>query len=185
MKNGIILTVLFLLVFNGKGSAQKYFTKSAHVAFYSDTPIEKIEAHNTTSNCVFDLATGRIEFSTLIKGFQFEKALMQEHFNENYMESNAFPKATFKGQIENYRKIDPTKNGKHVVLVSGDMNMHGVSKKVSAQAVIEVKDGTIQSSSTFQIAVADYKVAIPSLVKDQIAKSIKVTVDAVLKPLSK
>lgn len=181
----MFLCAAILIYLNTSLVAQKFFTKNAHVAFYSDTPLEKIEAHNTSSNCVFDLATGRIEFSSLIKGFQFEKALMQEHFNENYMESNTYPKATFKGQIDNYRKIDPTKNGKHVVRVSGEMNMHGVSKPISAQSVIEVKDGNLYPSSTFQIAVADYQIEIPSLVRDQIAKSIKVTVDGVLKPLSK
>ena len=81
-------------------SGQKYFTKTGHISFYSDTPLEKIEGHNKSSNCVLDVATGKLEVATLVKGFQFEKALMQEHFNENYMESDKFPKAVFKGQID-------------------------------------------------------------------------------------
>lgn len=180
----MILTLAFTISSNG-ANAQKYFTKNAHIGFFSDTPIEKIEAHNTSSNCVFDLATGRIEFSALIKGFQFERALMQEHFNENYLESDKFPKAVFKGQIDNYRKIDPAKNTKHIVRVSGDLTMHGVTKSLSTQAVIDVKDGNMKTSSEFQIAVADFQVEIPSLVKDQIAKNVKVKVEADLKPLGK
>jgi polyisoprenoid-binding protein YceI len=161
-------------------SGQKYFTKTGHVSFYSDTPLEKIEAQNKSSNCVLDLATGKLEFAVLIKGFQFEKALMQEHFNENYLESNKFPKATFKGQIDNYNKIDVTKNGKSTVKVSGDLTLHGVTKKLNTDAVVEVKSGKIDADATFNILVADYNISIPSLVKDQIAKSVKVKVDATL-----
>lgn len=177
--------LLLLVICQTTVFGQKYFTKNGRISFYSDTPIEKIEAHNTSSNCVFDAATGRIELSALILGFRFEKALMEEHFNENYMESGKYPKAVFKGQIDNYKKIDPAKNSKHVVRVSGDLTMHGVTKNVSAQAVIDVKDGAMQATSEFQIAVADFKVAIPALVKDQIAKNVKIKVDASLKPLSK
>ena len=164
-------------------SGQKYFTKTGHVSFYSDTPLEKIEAQNKSSNCVLDLATGKLEFAVLIKGFQFEKALMQEHFNENYLESNKFPKATFKGQIDNYTKIDVTKNGKSTVKVSGDLTLHGVTKKLNTDAVVEIKPGQIDADATFNILVADYNISIPSLVKDQIAKSVKVKVDATLEVL--
>lgn len=164
-------------------SGQKYFTKTGHVSFYSDTPLEKIEAQNKSSNCVLDLATGKLEFAVLIKGFQFEKALMQEHFNENYLESNKFPKATFKGQIDNYTKIDVTKNGKSTVKVSGDLTLHGVTKKLNTDAVVEIKAGKIDADATFNILVADYNISIPSLVKDQIAKSVKVKVDATLEVL--
>ncbi len=164
-------------------SGQKYFTKTGHVSFYSDTPLEKIEAQNKSSNCVLDLATGKLEFAVLIKGFQFEKALMQEHFNENYLESNKFPKATFKGQIDNYTKIDVTKNGKSTVKVSGDLTLHGVTKKLTTEAMVEVKGGKIDADATFNIIVADYNIAIPSLVKDQISKSVKVKVDATLEVL--
>lgn len=164
-------------------SGQKYFTKTGHVSFYSDTPLEKIEAQNKSSNCVLDLATGKLEFAVLIKGFQFEKALMQEHFNENYLESNKFPKATFKGQIDNYNKIDVTKNGKSTVKVSGDLTLHGVTKKLTTEALVEVKGGKIDADATFNIIVADYNIAIPSLVKDQISKSVKVKVDATLEVL--
>ena len=79
---------------------QKYFTKDGKVSFYSDALMEKIEAHNTKAASVIDAENGQMEFAVLIKAFQFEKALMQEHFNENYMESSTYPKASFKGKIE-------------------------------------------------------------------------------------
>ncbi len=182
MKQSFYILVLILINVT-YSSSQKYFTKNGQVSFYSDTPLEKIEAFNKSSNCVLDLATGKLEFAVLIKGFQFEKALMQEHFNENYLESNKFPKATFKGQIDNYSKIDVTKNGKSTVKVSGDLTLHGVTKKLNTDAVVEIKAGKIDADATFNIMVADYNISIPSLVKDQIAKSVKVKVDATLEVL--
>lgn len=176
--------LLFISAFNVL-TAQKYFTKTGVVSFYSNTPIENIEAHNKSSNCVFDLDNGAVGFGVLIKGFHFKKALMQEHFNENYMESNKYPNATFKGQIENYKKIDPTKNGKTTVKVKGDLTIHGVTKPVVTDAEISVNNGKIDADAQFNIAVADYNIAIPTLVKNQIAKSILVRVDATLEPLNK
>ncbi|MBK8054535.1 MAG: YceI family protein [Saprospiraceae bacterium] len=179
MKNVIFIFVLSMALLN-QSDAQKYFTKTGVISFHSDTPIEKIEAQNKSSNCVLDIASGKLEFAVLIKGFQFEKALMQEHFNENYMESNKFPKATFKGQIDNYSKIDPAKNGKTTVKVSGDLTIHGVTKKMTTDAVITVVNGKIDADAQFSILVVDYGIVIPALVKGQIAKSVKVMVDATL-----
>ncbi len=179
----IILGCLVLILNFTNATGQKYFTKTGHISFYSDTPLEKIEGHNKSSNCVLDLATGKLEFGTLIKGFQFEKALMQEHFNENYMESNKFPKATFKGQISDYTKVDVSKNGKIPVKVTGDLTIHGVTKKVTTDAILNVVNGKIETSATFNILVADYGIAIPGLVKDQIAKSVKIKVNATLDAL--
>lgn len=164
-------------------SAQKYFTKTGHISFYSDTPLEKIEGHNKSSNCVLDVATGKLEVATLVKGFQFEKALMQEHFNENYMESDKFPKAVFKGQIDNYSKLDISKNGKVTVKVSGDLTMHGVTKKVATDAVVSINSGKIIADANFNVLLADFNIKIPALVKDQIAKSLKIKVACTLEPL--
>ena len=165
--------------------SQKYFTKTGHISFYSDTPLEKIEAHNKSSNCVLDLPTGKLEFGVLIKGFQFKKALMQEHFNENYLESSKFPKATFKGQIDNYTPIEVKKNGKISVKVSGDLTLHGVTKKINTDAVLNVVNGKIDADATFNVLLADFNITVPSLVKQQISKSVKVIVDVTLEALNK
>src|SRR5690606_25912300 len=114
MKNLIVVLLIGLIapVLNAQG---KYFTKEGKISFSSDAPMEKIEAHNRKANSVIDAASGKMEWSVLIKAFQFEKALMQEHFNENYMESDKFPKAVFKGVIQQHDKIDWTKDGVHNV----------------------------------------------------------------------
>jgi hypothetical protein len=179
------LSLLAMLIFtlNWHINAQKYFTKTGHISFYSDTPMEKIEGNNKSSNCVLDLSSGKMEFATLVKGFQFEKALMQEHFNENYMESTKYPKASFKGQIENYKPFDLSKNDKIVGKVSGDLTIHGVTKKVTTDATFNITNGKIDAVSTFNILVADYGITIPSLVKDKIAKSVSINVSAKLEPL--
>ena len=182
----IIKKLFFLLLILVSGNqliAQKYFTKTGEVSFFSHAPMEDIKAVSNTGSSVLDASNGKLQWAVLIKSFAFTKALMQEHFNENYLESNKFPKATFKGQIDNYNKIDVTKNGKSTVKVSGDLTLHGVTKKLTTEALVEVKGGKIDADATFNIIVADYNIAIPSLVKDQISKSVKVKVDATLEVL--
>lgn len=166
-------------------SAQKYFTRTGHVNFFSSTPMEDIKADNHKATSIMDAATGDIEFSMLIMAFEFDKALMQEHFNENYMESEKFPKATFKGKITNMDKIDLTKDGTYPATVSGKMTIHGVTKDAAANGTFTVKDGKIVASSAFNIKPEDYNIAIPSVVKEKIAKEIKVTVDSTYEPYKK
>jgi hypothetical protein len=168
--------VILIFVFGLLGNlsfAQKYLTKSGKIYFFSDTPMEKIEATSTTANSVYDSSTGAIEWAVLIKGFKFEKALMEEHFNENYMESTKFPKAKFKGMIDNPTSINLGKDGTYKANVSGTLEMHGVSNPIACVATFVVKDGKIKASSSFTVKVADYKIDIPSVVKDKIAKSVK------------
>ena len=118
-----------------------------------------------------------MEFAVLIKAFQFEKALMQEHFNENYMESDKYPKAIFKGAIVDASTVDFSKDGDYPVKVKGKLTIHGVTNEVETDGTIDVKDGKISASSNFEIAVADYKIKIPSVVKDNIAKTVQIVVD--------
>jgi len=98
MKRIVLVSALLMLV-SGL-HAQKYFTRSGQISFFSSTSMEDIEAHNKTVTAIFDSQSGAIQFSVTMKSFQFEKALMQEHFNENYVESGKFPKATFKGVLK-------------------------------------------------------------------------------------
>jgi hypothetical protein len=174
---------LFVFFMMHTADAQKYFTKTAVITFESNTPMEKISATNKSGTCVTDFGSGNVEFAVLVKGFQFEKALMQEHFNENYMESSKFPKAVYKGKIEGVDKIDLTKNGKHKVKTSGQLTMHGVTKPVSCEVQLEVKEGKILASTNFTVAVADYGIVIPALVRDNVAKNVAVKVQANLEPL--
>lgn len=157
-------------------SAQKYFSKTGKISFYSDAAMEKIEAHNSSASTVLDASTGSIEWAVLIQGFAFDKALMQDHFNENYMESAKYPKAKFKGKIDNMALVNFTKDGTYPVTVSGTLEIHGVTKPITAQGTIMVKNKAISAQSRFSIQVADYNIEIPKLVADKIAKKVDITV---------
>jgi polyisoprenoid-binding protein YceI len=181
MKRSIILfaaTFLFLTA-----NAQKYMTKNGYIGFFSHTTMEDIKADNNQVASVFDISTGDLVFQVLIKSFHFEKALMEEHFNENYMESDKFPKSTFKGRIANLAAVDFAKPGKYNVTVEGDLNMHDVTNKVSVAGTIEVVAGGINAASKFNIVPEDYKIAIPGVVKDNISKNLEVTVTIKYLPL--
>jgi polyisoprenoid-binding protein YceI len=103
-------------------------------------------------------------FQALIKSFHFDRALMEEHFNENYMESDKFPKSVFKGKISNLKNVDFSKNGTYNVTVEGDLTIHDVTNKISTQGTIEVVSGGINANSKFKIVPEDYKITIPGVV---------------------
>lgn len=181
----LILMALVVLSTAVSLSAQKYFTREGKITFTSEAPVEKIEAVNQSATAVIDAASGRLEFAVLIKAFQFEKALMQEHFNENYMESDTYPKATFKGQIEDAETVDWETDGSYTIQVSGDLTIHGITQKLTAPASIVIKDGTPTASTDFTVAVADHEIEIPSVVADNIAKEVAVHVEVALQALNK
>jgi polyisoprenoid-binding protein YceI len=139
--------------------------------------MENISAVNSKAVSVWDLSSGQIEFSVLIKGFEFERALMQEHFNENYMESDSYPKATFKGVVENSSALAFTKDNTYKVKVNGSLTMHGVTKPLSIPATVVVKGGAVSASATFTVSAEDYKIKIPSIVAEKISKQITVNID--------
>ncbi len=176
MKNLFVLLLILCSV--QFVSAQKYFSKTGKITFHSDSPMEKIEATNTAASTVLDAATGNYEWAVLIQGFKFDKSLMQEHFNENYMESGTYPKAKFKGKIDNLSAVNFKKDGDYNVNVTGQMEIHGVTKPVTTTGVITVKGGTITAKSKLSILVADYGIEIPKLVADNIAKSVDIQVSA-------
>lgn len=181
--NKLFFVAFIILAGWNSGFSQKYFSKTGHISFYSETKLEKFDAHNKSASIVYDSQSGKLESAALVKGFQFERALMQEHFNENYMESSKYPKATFKGMIDNYKTVDLTKNGKYNVKISGDLTMHGVTQKVATDGQIVVNNGKIEATSAFNVALADYKITIPALVKDQISKTVKITITSNLELL--
>lgn len=175
MKNLIVIALLF---FAQAAIGQKYFSKTGKISFFSDAAMEKIEAHNTSASTVLDAATGAIEWAVLIQGFKFEKALMQDHFNENYMESSKYPKAKFKGKLDNVGAVNFTKDGQYNVNVSGQLEIHGVSKAVTLPAVITIKNGAVSAKSKFSVAIADYNIEVPKLVAENIAKNVNIEIIA-------
>ncbi len=184
MKKLLLFILIAAFAANGL-MAQKFFTRDGNVSFYSDAPLEKIEAHNNSATSVMDTESGRLEFAVLIKGFQFEKALMQEHFNENYMESSKYPKAVFKGRITNPEAIDFGKDGTYTVRVSGDITIHGVTQPLETTATIVVKDGLFSAEAKFPLTVADFKIEIPGVVREKIAKTVVVTVKCDYQPFNR
>jgi hypothetical protein len=169
--------IIFLVLACGiPAQAQKYMTKNGYIGFYSLTPMEEIKADNNQAASVLDASSGEIVFQALIKSFHFERALMEEHFNENYMESDKYPKATFKGRISDPASVDFSKNGKYEVTVDGDLNIHNITKKITVKGIIEVMGGSVNASSKFNIVPEDYGIAIPGVVREKINKNLEVTV---------
>ena len=182
-KKNLVAFVGLILLVTTVNAQDRYFTKTGKIDFFSKAPMEDIEAKNKTVTAVLDTKTGAMQFEVQMKGFEFEKKLMQEHFNENYVESGKFPKATFKGAVANNSAVNYTKDGTYTVNVKGKMTIHGVTKDVEAPGTIKVSVGKIDAVSTFNIQLSDYNISIPSVVKDKVSNTIKITVDTKLEPL--
>ena len=159
-------------------SAQLYQTRNGFTGFYSKTPLEDIVAENNQVYAVMNTSKQTVAFSMLVKSFRFKKELMQEHFNENYAESDKYPKATFTGSFS--EPIDASKDGHTTLHVNGTITFHGVSKQVATTADAEVKSGAINTYASFTLLPGDFNISIPSLVKDKIAKEIQVKIKASL-----
>ncbi len=182
----IALSIILLLATNILAQAQnKYFDKNCDVSFISNTPLEKIEGQNSSAVSVLDISTGALDFAVLNTAFEFHQALLQEHFNENYMESEKYPKATFKGVIKNLSAVNFKADGSYPAEVSGTLTMHGVSKEIQAKGTIKVSGGVIQAQSDFSVKPEEYNIEIPSVVKDKIAKEIAIKVSANYLPYTK
>lgn len=179
MRYSVFITILCTL-FYSTANAQQYYTKTGHTQFKSKSLVEKIEADNRASVFVLNTSSGEISCGMNIKSFVFEKKLMQEHFNENYMESDKYPKAIFKGKITNLGEINFSKNGTYQANVSGKMTIHGVTKDFSTVTKLKVNGDKIEFNDQFEILLADYKIDIPNLVKDKISKEVKVILSGVM-----
>jgi uncharacterized protein YdeI (BOF family) len=175
MKQTLIAIILFVLSVPAF-SQKRYFTKNGQINFSAGTG-EDIDGVNKSSTSVFDAATGQIEFAVLVKGFEFKRALMQEHFNENYMESDKYPKSVFKGRITNIEQVNFQKDGSYPVTVKGVLDMHGVKKEIETTGTFKVTGETVHSDASFTVLLADYKIDIPSLVKDKVSKTVTIKVN--------
>lgn len=183
MKMKLIATAVLLFSATLTQAQDKFFTKSGKIEFFSSAPLEDIEAKNNTAAAVLDTKSGALQFSVLMKGFEFEKALMQEHFNENYVESDKFPKADFRGTVTNNGDVAYTKPGTYTARVKGKLTMHGVTRDVETTGTIKVNGTDLRIASTFNVLLSDYGIKIPQLVKDKISNTVKVTVDCKLDAL--
>lgn len=178
------LMVIAFCAIMADGYAQtKFFTRSGKISFFSRSLIENIEAVNKSVTCVMDISTGNIQSVLKMRGFSFRKSLMQDHFNENYVESDKYPQAEFKGKVDNNEQVNYAADGIYDAHVSGTLQMHGQTNPVEANGTISVSGATIVIVCPFKILLNDYKIDIPSLVKDNISNTIAVTVSFQLEPL--
>jgi len=177
-----ITFLIALFAFTNLFGQTTYYTKTGKIDFFSSTPMEDIEAVNNEVNSFLNIEKNELVFAVLIKGFKFQKSLMQEHFNENYMESDKFPKAQFKGNIVDFDATNYKKDGEYKVNVKGDLTIHGVTKSVNIPGMIVVKGGKISAISKFKVKCADYDIKIPSVVSNKISEEIEVNVDMKYEP---
>jgi len=176
MKKSLILIILAALI--QSNYAQKLVSRNSYIWFTASTPLEDIVAHNRQAVSILDPANGSIAFNLLVKSFEFKVALMQEHFNENYLESDKYPKSTFQGKINNNADIDYKKNGTYKAEVSGDLSIHNVTRPVTATGTVDVKDGVVTARSQFIVKPVDYNITIPSVVENKIAKEVEINIEA-------
>ncbi len=180
----LIATGMFIGAGHNTFAQDKFITKNGHAFFYSEAPLENIEAHNNEVLSIIDLSNNAVVVDMLMKSFSFEKSLMQEHFNENYIESDKFPKASFKGSFTSSEPINPEKDEIYEVEVTGELTIHGITKSLTTKGTIEVKDKQIFVLAKFPVAVKDYDIKIPKIVVDNIAEVVEVTIDLKYNPFS-
>ena len=172
-----IVCALLVMCVVTTGYSQKFISKKGSIKFYSHTPVEDIEAVNNMAASILNVEEGSVLVSMLVRSFTFKKELMQEHFNENYMESDKFPKASFKGNITNMDQIDFSKDGTYSFNVDGNITIHGVTKPLSTSGTLEINKGIPTAKTSFKVLTEDFNIAIPDLVKENIAKEIEITVE--------
>lgn len=182
MPRRLCLLILLLASALAAQAQGKFMTRYGLVTFFSATPIADIEARNANALSVIDLNTGQLAVSVLMKEFVFERALMQQHFNESYVESEKFPKATFTGKLIGYQPGDVKPGEKLSTDVEGELTLHGVKRPVKAPVILEFKDGKMVGTTKFTVAPADYNIEIPLIVRDHIAKSVDVFVTLLCEP---
>jgi len=178
-----LLSAILCVAFTYPGTvySQLYSTRSGFAGFYSKTPLEDIKGENNQVYAIIDAGKKNLAFAALLKGFIFPKELMQEHFNENYVESDKYPKASFSGTYTGDVALD--KDGVYKVDVKGNLTLHNVTKPIETPATLEVKGGHLTGHAEFKVKPEDFNISIPSVVRDKIDKemTVKVNIDCTTK----
>ena len=172
----IILFLLFFISFHS--FSQKYISRNGSVMFNASTPIESINSTNNYVSCALDLENGNLVFQMNVISFKFERSLMEQHFNEKYLESDKFPKSTFVGSIIGFEN-DSIGNG--IVEVLGVITIHGVSKEILVEGNVNKVGGIISLSSQFILKTTDFNIKIPRIVRDKISENVQVSINIDLK----
>src|ERR1700761_6744586 len=156
-----ILSILFFAILASISVRAQdiYGTDDGKISFYSKTPVQDINPVSKQLAGAMNAKTKKVFFKVPMRSFVFQNSLMQEHFNENYVESDKYPNATFNGEIQG--NDDLTKDGTYKVTVKGKLNIHNVDQERTIEGTITVKGGQITIHSEFMVKVADHKIAIP------------------------
>jgi hypothetical protein len=181
MKQYLLIFLVAAIIRPVTGHAQLYSTRTGFIGFYSKTALEDIKAENNQVYGIIDAGKKNLAFQLLLKGFVFTKELMQEHFNENYVESDKYPKASFSGSYTG--DVPADKDGVYKVMVKGNLTLHNVTKAIEVPGTIEVKNGHLLGRSEFKLRPEDFNITIPSIVRDKIDKemTVKVNIDCLSK----
>ena len=181
MMQKLLLPFLFLAVTIAFGQS-KYLTKSGSMSFEASQPtFEPIEATHSAVSALLNADTGELAVLALVRGFRFPLALMEEHFNENYIESHQYPKTSFKGKITDFDQTTLSEQPQTVKL-TGDLSMHGVTKAINVSATVTQTDELITLTSSFSVKTSDFGIEIPSLVRKQIDENVQIEVSLHLQP---
>jgi len=183
-----IFSIFIILLFSSANVTycqKMFFTHQGFISFYSKAPLEDIEAKNNNVSSVLNIETGEIKFKVMNHRFIFPNATMQEHFNENYMETEKYPTADFSGRIMDFANVNLQKDGTFNVTITGDLTIHGKTQKVTHKGVLVRSGESITADAKFKIKVADYDIKIPTLVVKNIAEEVDVTVKMNYKPTMK
>ncbi|WP_026710892.1 YceI family protein [Flavobacterium filum] len=175
------LTLLLLVITVSAFAQDKMITKTGKITFEASVPsFEEVKATNESVSCVLNTKTGEIAALALQKFFRFRIALMEEHYNENYVESDKFPKATFKGIIEKFSATNLDKNGKDYT-IKGTLELHGKTKEIQITAKISKTDKGIEIKSDFAVNADDFAIEIPSIVSKKVSKKVNIKLDFTVK----
>lgn len=178
----ILLIICTCLLSFSNLKAQSYKTTNGKVSFFSSAPVEDIKADNSKVSGIFDAQTGNLAFLVPINGFRFDKSLMQEHFNEKFLESHKYPEATFEGKLSGY---NTAKTGTQIARANGNLTIHGLTVRSDIPGTIKFQDNQVFMEAKFLVKLEDHEIQIPKVLFYNIAEEVEVTVNFVLLNIEK
>ena len=158
-----MVVIIYLLSFLDVNEDKRFIIESSNIEFYSKALLEDIQAENTESIGAIDMSTGEFVIKIPVSSFEFPNKLMQKHFNDSYLETDRYPECTFRGTVNNQN-------------ASGEITLHGVTKKINIPISLEEVDGKININANFKIILKDHKIKIPKLLFQNIAEEIEIKV---------
>ena len=176
MKRLLIILLLSCIQLSLTGQ-NTYFTRTGHIYFISETDIINIDANNYQAASFLDIETGKVQVAVLIKSFEFSLATAKEHFNESYMESDKYPKATFKGNLIDFKSIRLEPDKTHQLKVQGDITIRGITKTIDAPVELYFQNEFIIAKSELRLSIDDFNIKVPKVVEHRVAKEIIVQVN--------